>query len=75
MPQASCFPKSGYSLLLSSSRDDPDIQRNTLREMVGHDVAGLIWVPTTPSRKLYRLPGGPARPGGIYRALARGATG
>ncbi len=39
--------EAGYSLLLSSSRDDPEIERSILREVVGHDVAGLLWVPTT----------------------------
>jgi len=44
--------EAGYSLLLSSSRDEPEIERDILREMIGHDVAGLIWVPTAPGKKL-----------------------
>lgn len=44
--------EAGYSLLLASSRDDPDIERNVLRDMVGYDVAGLIWVPTTSDQDL-----------------------
>jgi LacI family transcriptional regulator len=44
--------ESGYSLLLSSSRDDPDIERSILRDMVGHDAAGLIWVPTAPCESI-----------------------
>lgn len=39
--------ESGYQLMLSSTRDDPDIERNILDDMIGQDVAGLIWVPTT----------------------------
>ena len=37
----------GYQLMLSSTRDDPDIERSILDDMIGQDVAGLIWVPTT----------------------------
>jgi LacI family transcriptional regulator len=36
----------GYQLLLSSTRDDPLIEHETLRTLVGHGVDGLIWVPT-----------------------------
>jgi LacI family transcriptional regulator len=42
----------GYQLLLSSTRDDPALEQNTLRQMIGHDVDGLIWVPTKADRKL-----------------------
>ena len=42
----------GYQLLLSSTRDDPGIQETTLRQLIGHDVAGLIWVPAAPDKKL-----------------------
>jgi len=38
--------ESGYQLLLSSTRDDPTLEWNAVRSMVGHDVDGLIWVPT-----------------------------
>jgi LacI family transcriptional regulator len=38
--------ESGYQLMLSSTRDDPDIERNILDDMIGQDVAGLIWVST-----------------------------
>lgn len=42
----------GYQLLLSSTRDDPAIEQAAFLQMVGHDVDGLIWVPTTGDRKL-----------------------
>ncbi len=42
----------GYQLLLSSTRDDPGIQETTLRQLIGQDVAGLIWVPAAPDKKL-----------------------
>ena len=35
-----------YQMLLSSTRDDPQVETETLRTMIGHDVDGLIWVPT-----------------------------
>jgi LacI family transcriptional regulator len=44
--------QNGYQLLLSSTRDDTAIEWDTLRTMIGHDVDGLIWVPTDPSPKL-----------------------
>ena len=44
--------ENGYQLLLSSSRDDPAIEWETLRTLIGHDVDGLIWVPTDASPKL-----------------------
>ena len=44
--------ESGYHLLLSSTRDDPDIEQDILHDMIGQDVDGLIWVPTTPSESL-----------------------
>ena len=37
----------GYQLLLSSTRDDVQIEQATFLQMVGHDVDGLIWVPAT----------------------------
>ena len=42
----------GYQLMLSSTRDDPGIQETTLRQLIGQDVAGLIWVPAAPDKKL-----------------------
>ena len=36
----------GYQLLLSSTRDDPAIEKEALGQLIGHDVDGLIWVPT-----------------------------
>jgi len=36
----------GYQLLLSSTRDDPQVEENTLHTLIGHDVDGLLWVPT-----------------------------
>jgi DNA-binding LacI/PurR family transcriptional regulator len=42
----------GYQLLLSSTRDDPDIEKVTLRQLIGHDVDGLIWVPTAGDARL-----------------------
>jgi LacI family transcriptional regulator len=44
--------QNGYQLLLSSTRDDPALESETLRTMIGHDVDGLIWVPTEASSKL-----------------------
>jgi len=43
--------KAGYQLLLSSTRDDPALEQATLRQMIGHDVDGLLWVPTSADRK------------------------
>ena len=42
---------SGYQLLLSSTRDDPVLEQATLRQMIGHDVDGLLWVPTVGDKK------------------------
>ncbi len=42
----------GYQLLLSSTRDDPGIEQTAFLQLVGHDVDGLIWVPTSGDRKL-----------------------
>jgi len=42
----------GCQLLLSSTRDDPKIEQAVFRQMVGHDVDGLIWVPTQGEKKL-----------------------
>jgi LacI family transcriptional regulator len=36
----------GYRLTLASTRDDPDIERDMLLNMVGHAIDGLVWVPT-----------------------------
>lgn len=44
--------KEGYQLLLSSTRDDVEIERSALRQLIGHDVDGLIWVPTAPDEEL-----------------------
>lgn len=43
--------KAGYQLLLSSTRDDLVIEQATLRQMIGHDVDGLLWVPTMGDQK------------------------
>ncbi len=43
--------KAGYQLLLSSTHDDPVLEQTTLRQMIGHDVDGMLWVPTTGDRK------------------------
>jgi LacI family transcriptional regulator len=42
----------GYQLLLSSTRDDPAVEKNTFRQLLGHNVDGLIWVPTAADKKL-----------------------
>jgi LacI family transcriptional regulator len=42
----------GCQLLLSSTRDDPHVEQAVFRQMVGHDVDGLIWVPTQGTKKL-----------------------
>ena len=44
-----------YQILLSSTRDDPAIQETTLRQLAGYDVAGLIWVPAEPDKKLLQF--------------------
>ena len=43
--------KSGYQLMLSSTRDDPVLEQATLRQLIGHDVDGLLWVPTVGDKK------------------------
>jgi LacI family transcriptional regulator len=47
--------KAGYQLMLASTRDDPEIERDTVDTMMGQDVAGLMWVPTSPDEKLLKL--------------------
>jgi LacI family transcriptional regulator len=42
-----------YQLLLSSTRDDPVVEKNTFRQLIGHNVDGLIWVPTAANKKLF----------------------
>jgi LacI family transcriptional regulator len=42
----------GYQLLLSSTRDNPVVEKNTFRQLIGHNVDGLIWVPTAADRNL-----------------------
>jgi LacI family transcriptional regulator len=42
----------GCQLLLSSTRDDPEVEQAVFRQMIGHDVDGLIWVPTQGEKKL-----------------------
>ncbi|HEX8992405.1 MAG TPA: LacI family DNA-binding transcriptional regulator [Anaerolineales bacterium] len=44
--------RQGYQLLLSSTRDDASIEQAAFLQMVGHDVDGLMWVPTGTHRKL-----------------------
>lgn len=46
--------KNDYQMLLSSTRDDPDVEWESLLTMTGHDVDGLIWVPTSGDPKLVR---------------------
>ena len=43
--------KFGYQLMLSSTRDDPILEQATLNQMIGHDVDGLLWVPTVGDKK------------------------
>jgi len=43
--------KAGYQLLLSSTRDDPALEQATLRQLIGHDIDGLLWVPTVGDKK------------------------
>jgi LacI family transcriptional regulator len=43
-----------YQMLLSSTRDDPQVEWKTLRTIIGHDVDGLIWVPTANDPKLVK---------------------
>ena len=42
----------GYQLLLSSTRDNPVVEKNTFRQLIGHNVDGLIWVPTAADKNL-----------------------
>jgi len=35
----------GYHLQLAASGDDPELQREVLHNMIGHDVDGIVWVP------------------------------
>jgi DNA-binding LacI/PurR family transcriptional regulator len=41
-----------YHLMLSSTRDDPEDEKDMVYGMVGQAVDGLIWVPTNPSKEL-----------------------
>jgi LacI family transcriptional regulator len=41
----------GYQLLLSSTRDDPAIESATLARLIGHNVDGILWVPTAQAKK------------------------
>jgi LacI family transcriptional regulator len=43
--------KTGFQLLLSSTRDDPALEQATLRQLIGHDVDGLLWVPTVGDKR------------------------
>jgi LacI family transcriptional regulator len=36
----------GYHLWLSSTRDEPQVEKDMLHDMLGYPVDGLIWVPT-----------------------------
>jgi len=45
----------GYHLLLASTRDDPASERDTLLDMTGQVVDGLIWVPAAPDEGLLDL--------------------
>jgi LacI family transcriptional regulator len=42
----------GYQLLLSSTRDNPVVEKNAFRQLIGHNVDGLIWVPTAADKNL-----------------------
>ncbi len=44
--------KEGFQLLLSSTRDEVEVERVALQKLIGHDVDGLIWVPTAPDEAL-----------------------
>jgi len=44
--------QAGYYLLLSATRDDPEIQQGILDDMIGLNVDGLIWAPAVPEQKL-----------------------
>lgn len=35
----------GYHLQLAASGDDPELQREVLHTMIGHDVDGIVWAP------------------------------
>lgn len=42
----------GYHLHLAASGDDPEVQRQVLYNMIGHDVDGIVWVPCQPDEEL-----------------------
>jgi LacI family transcriptional regulator len=42
----------GYQLLLSSTRDNPVLEKNAFQQLIGHNVDGLIWVPTAADKPL-----------------------
>ncbi len=44
--------REGFQLLLSSTRDEAAVERTALQKLIGHDVDGLIWVPTAPDEEL-----------------------
>lgn len=44
--------RSGYHLQLAASGDDPKVQRDILRNMIGHGIDGIIWVPSQVDEEL-----------------------
>ena len=46
---------SAYQLLLASTRDDAATERAIVDDMIGQDVAGLLWVPSNPDAALLDL--------------------
>lgn len=44
--------RTGYHLHLAASGDDPEVQRQVLHNMIGHDVDGIVWVPSQPDDEL-----------------------
>jgi LacI family transcriptional regulator len=45
----------GYHLLLSATRDDPDLEEDMMSDMIGQGVDGVLWVPASPARDLTRM--------------------
>ena len=42
----------GYQLLLSSTRDNPVVEKNAFLQLIGHNVDGLIWAPSAADKNL-----------------------
>jgi LacI family transcriptional regulator len=48
---SACFGRNGYHLALSLTDDDPDIELQQVRELVGARVAGIVIIPSASPRR------------------------